>query len=60
MRVAEPKRIPAGINLLQEGAIAVAQMTRTPEPALQAKRMTAQLLAAEAYDAEHSPLAPKA
>jgi len=59
-RFAEPKRIAAAINLLQKGAIAVAQMTCTLEPALQAKRMTAQLLAAEGYDAEHSPLAPKA
>ena len=46
-RFAEPKRIAAEINLLHEGAIAVAQMTRTAEPARQAKRMAAQLLAVE-------------
>jgi AcrR family transcriptional regulator len=46
-RFAEPKRIAAEINLLHEGAIAVAQMTRTAELARQAKRMAGQLLAAE-------------
>ncbi len=56
-RFAEPKRIAAEVNLLHEGAIAVAQMTRTAEPARQAKRMAAQLLAAEGYAAEQSPLA---
>lgn len=47
-RLAEPKRIAAEINLLHEGALAVAQMTRTSEPARQAKRMATRLLAAEA------------
>ncbi len=46
-RLAEPKQIAAEINLLHEGAIAVAQMTRSIEPARQAKRMAAQLLATE-------------
>src|SRR5919107_1438607 len=55
-RFAEPKRIAAEINLLHEGAIAVAQMSRTAEPARQAKRMAAQLLAAEGQAAEQSPL----
>jgi AcrR family transcriptional regulator len=55
-RLAEPKRIAAEINLLHEGATAVAQMTRTAEPARQARRMAAQLLAAE----ERSPLATSA
>ncbi len=32
-RFAEPKRIAAEINVLHEGATAVAQMTRTAEPA---------------------------
>jgi hypothetical protein len=59
-RFAEPKRIAAEINLLHEGAIAVAQMTRTAEPARQAKRMAAQLLAAEGQAAEHSPPVPSA
>src|ERR671917_632319 len=59
-RFAEPKRIAAEINLLHEGAIAVAQMTRTAEPARQAKRMAAQLLAAEGDAAEQSPLASSA
>lgn len=59
-RLAEPKRIAAEINLLHEGAIAVAQMTRTAEPARQAKRMAARLLAMEGQAAEHSPLAPSA
>jgi AcrR family transcriptional regulator len=45
-RLAEPKRIAAQINLLHEGATAVAQMTRTGEPARQAKHMAAQLLGA--------------
>jgi AcrR family transcriptional regulator len=59
-RLAEPKRIAAEINLLHEGAIAVAQMTRTAEPARQAKRMAAQLLAAEGYAVEQAPLASSA
>ena len=59
-RFAEPKRIAAEINLLHEGAIAVAQMTRTAEPARQAKRMAAQLLAAEGHAADQSPLASSA
>ncbi len=46
-RFAEPKRIAAEINLLHEGAVAVAQITRIVEPARQAKRMAQQLLAAE-------------
>lgn len=50
-RFAEPKWIATEINLLHEGAIAVAQMTRIAEPARQAKRMAGQLLAAE----ERSP-----
>ena len=56
-RFAEPKRIAAEINLLHEGATAVAQMTRTVEPARQAKRMAAQLLATEGHSAEPSPVA---
>lgn len=56
----EPKRIAAEINLLHEGATAVAQVTRTAKPARQAKRMAAQLLAAEGYVAEPSLLAPAA
>jgi AcrR family transcriptional regulator len=59
-RLAEPKRIAAEINLLHEGAIAVAQMTRTAAPARQAKRMAAQLLAAEGRATEQSTLAPSA
>ncbi|WP_331371337.1 TetR/AcrR family transcriptional regulator [Sinorhizobium chiapasense] len=55
-RFAEPKRIANEINLLQEGALAVAQITRTAEPVLQAKRMAQQLLAAE----ERSSMAPSA
>ncbi|WP_085032979.1 TetR/AcrR family transcriptional regulator [Ensifer aridi] len=46
-RFAEPKRIAAEINLLHEGAVAVAQITRIAEPTRQAKRMARQLLAAE-------------
>jgi AcrR family transcriptional regulator len=53
-RFAEPKRIAAEINVLHEGATAVAQMTRTAEPARQAKRMAAQLLAAEGQVVEPS------
>src|SRR5918997_4680108 len=53
-RFAEPKRIASEINLLHEGAIAVAQMTRTAEPARQAKRMAGQLLAAEGQAVESS------
>jgi AcrR family transcriptional regulator len=55
-RFAEPKRIAAEINLLHEGATAVAQMTRTAEPARQAKRMAARLLSAEAESGGQSPL----
>lgn len=50
-RFAGPKRIATEINLLHEGAMAVAQMSRIAEPARQAKRMAGQLLAAE----ERSP-----
>ncbi|MBW9063079.1 TetR/AcrR family transcriptional regulator [Rhizobium herbae] len=46
-RFAGPKRIATEINLLHEGAMAVAQMSRIAEPARQAKRMAGQLLAAE-------------
>ncbi len=53
-RFAQPKRIAAEINLLHEGAFAVAQITRIAEPARQAKRMAGKLLAAE----DHSRLAP--
>lgn len=44
----EPKRIAAEINLLHEGATAVAQVTRDPAVADHARRMAARLLAAEA------------
>jgi AcrR family transcriptional regulator len=53
-RFAEPKRIAAEINVLHEGATAVAQMTRTAEPARQAKRMATQLLAVEGQVIEPS------
>jgi AcrR family transcriptional regulator len=53
-RFAEPKRIAAEINVLHEGATAVAQMTRTAEPARQARRMATQLLAAEGQVIEPS------
>jgi AcrR family transcriptional regulator len=46
-RFAEPRRIATEINLLHEGAMAVAQMTRIAEPVRQAKRMAGHLLAAE-------------
>ncbi|MCA1439920.1 TetR/AcrR family transcriptional regulator [Ensifer sp. IC4062] len=46
-RFAEPKRIAAEINLLHEGAVAVAQITRIAEPTRHAKRMAQQLLATE-------------
>lgn len=52
-RLAEPKRIAAEINLMHEGAVAVAQITRTAEPVRLSKRMAGQLLAAE----ERSPSA---
>ncbi|TCR65453.1 TetR family transcriptional regulator [Bosea sp. BK604] len=47
-RLAEPKRVAAELNLLHEGALAVAQMTRTSEPVAQARGMAERLLAAEA------------
>jgi hypothetical protein len=46
-RFAEPRRIAVEINLLHEGAMAGAQMTRIVEPARRAKLIAAQLLAAE-------------
>jgi len=46
-RFAEPKRVADAINLLHEGATAVAQMTRTGEPVRQSKRMAENLLAQE-------------
>lgn len=45
-RLAEPTRIAAEIHLLHEGAMAVAQMARTAEPARHAKHIASQLLAA--------------
>jgi|UPI00082F20B1 AcrR family transcriptional regulator len=54
-RFAEPKLIAVEINLLHEGATAVAQMTRTSEPARQAQGIASQLLAAHAYAADQSP-----
>lgn len=47
-RFAEPKRIADTINLLHEGATAIAQMTRTGEPVRHSKRMAARLLDEEA------------
>ncbi|MGE6784449.1 TetR/AcrR family transcriptional regulator [Ensifer adhaerens] len=47
-RFAEPKRMAEMINLLHEGATAVAQITRTGEPVRASKRMAASLLAEEA------------
>ncbi|WP_104668164.1 TetR/AcrR family transcriptional regulator [Ensifer adhaerens] len=47
-RFAEPKRVAETINLLHEGATAVAQVTRTGEPVRRSKRMAASLLAEEA------------
>ena len=44
----DAKRIAAEMNLLHEGATAVAQVTRDPRTADQAKRMAARLLATEA------------
>ncbi|WP_083203486.1 TetR/AcrR family transcriptional regulator [Ensifer adhaerens] len=46
-RFAEPKRIADAVNLLHEGATAIAQMTRTGEPVRQSKRMAVSLLAQE-------------
>jgi len=57
-RFAEPKQIAAEINMLHEGAIAVAQMNRAGEPAQQAKRMAAQLLELKANAAGYPPLTP--
>lgn len=45
-RFMDPKGIAAEVNLLHEGAIAVAQITRLPEPARLAKRMAVYMLAA--------------
>ncbi|PSH70253.1 TetR family transcriptional regulator [Phyllobacterium brassicacearum] len=55
-RFAEPKQIAAEINLLHEGAMAVAQITRSAEPARQAKSLASQLLTT----AGRSPLEPAA
>ncbi|MEI2301908.1 TetR/AcrR family transcriptional regulator [Ensifer sp. MJa1] len=55
-RFAEPKRTADMINLLHEGAVAIAQMTRTGEPVRQSKRMAASLLAQEV----RAPLEPSA
>lgn len=55
-RFAEPKRIADTINLLHEGATAIAQMTRTGEPVRQSKRMAVSLLAQE-MRASSEPLA---
>ncbi|OCP03038.1 TetR family transcriptional regulator [Ensifer sp. LC499] len=42
-RIAEPKRIADAINLLHEGAVAVAQVTRSAEPVRQSRRMAVTL-----------------
>lgn len=44
----EAKQMAATMNLLHEGATAVAQVTRSPEPARSAKAVAASILAAEA------------
>ncbi|MBB3317762.1 AcrR family transcriptional regulator [Rhizobium sp. BK181] len=44
-RFRDPRRVADEINLLQEGATAVAQITRSVEPARQAKRMATALTA---------------
>ncbi|KQV83293.1 TetR/AcrR family transcriptional regulator [Rhizobium sp. Root1220] len=44
-RFRDPQRLAYDINLLQEGATAVAQITRSVEPARQAKRMATSLIA---------------
>lgn len=54
-RFAEPKRIAAEVNLLHEGAMAVAQMARTAEVARRARHVAAKLLAAEAGATERRP-----
>jgi AcrR family transcriptional regulator len=46
-RFAEPHRVAAEMNLLHEGATAVAQITRDAEAAARAKRIAARLIAAE-------------
>ncbi|OOG61841.1 TetR family transcriptional regulator [Sinorhizobium sp. A49] len=51
-RFSEPKRIADTINLLHEGATAIAQLTRTAEPVRQSKRMAASLLSEEARAAK--------
>lgn len=43
-RFCDPQRVASEINLLQEGATAVAQITRSVEPAIQAKRMATSLI----------------
>ncbi len=43
-RLVEPKRIAAEIHLLHEGAMVVAQMSRTAEPVRQAREMARKLL----------------
>ncbi|MDI7864661.1 TetR/AcrR family transcriptional regulator [Rhizobiaceae bacterium n13] len=45
-RLAEPQRKAAEIHLLHEGAMVVAQMSRTAEPVRQAKQIATQLLSA--------------
>lgn len=44
-RFVEPKRIAAEIHLLHEGAVVVAQMSRTAEPVRQARQMARKLFA---------------
>ncbi|MBB3979688.1 AcrR family transcriptional regulator [Rhizobium azooxidifex] len=55
-RFVEPKRIAAEIHLLHEGAVVVAQMSRTAEPVRQARQMARKLFAT----AEQSPLSRSA
>lgn len=57
-RLAEPKRVAAEINLLHEGAIAVARMTRTAQLARQARRMAARLLTGNVQSATPAPITP--
>ena len=55
MGLAAAKRVAATMNLLHEGATAVAQVTRSPEPARTAKAVAARMLEAEARQPRSQP-----
>ncbi|MDN3627642.1 TetR/AcrR family transcriptional regulator [Methylobacterium isbiliense] len=56
--LSDPKRVAAEINLLHEGATAVAQVTRKSDPAVRAKSMATRLLVEESRHLQRNKNGP--